>query len=223
MPENDTIWSVILSPPVLITFIVCVLLFGAVAWLINAWHRRQRDRLLSEQRGYQEATVERLLDSVSSDKDQLIAQYEAQLRERDDRIAALEGTVSRLRDRFSSSGIMGLFGGKQRDVVSALLLENEQLHELLLEKQEHLRHTMADMTNQLLERMDEQTRASARAVRYKQALLSAFLQHEEARQVLDRMIDEGRLTAGPQQAPPAPPASPAPEPTADEPSPAAEE
>jgi cytochrome c biogenesis protein ResB len=212
MPNDDTIWSVLLSPPVLVTFIVCALLFGGVAWLMNAWHRRQRERLLADQRGYQEATVERLLDSVATDKDQLIAQYEATIRERDDRIAALEGTVSRLRDRLSSSGIMGLFGGKQRDVVGALLLENEQLHELLLEKQEQLRKTMADMTGEILARMDEQTRASAQAVRYKQALLSAFLQHEEARQVLDRMIAEGRLTPGPQAAPEERPASESPSP-----------
>jgi len=31
-------------------------------------------------------------------------------------------------------------------------------------------------------------------VRYKQALLSAFLQQEETRQMLDRMINEGRVT-----------------------------
>jgi len=31
-------------------------------------------------------------------------------------------------------------------------------------------------------------------VRYKQALLSAFLQQEETRQMLDRMISEGRVS-----------------------------
>lgn len=193
MPENASFWTTVFSAPVLVTFIVCAAIFGAAAWLMSAWHRRQRDRLLADQRTYQEATVQRLLDSVSDDKDQVIAEYEARLRERDAQIAALEGSVARLRDRLSSSGILGLFGGKQRDVVGALLLENEQLHELLLEKQEQLRHSLADMTSQMLDRMDEQTRATAQAVRYKQALLSAFLQQEEARQMLDRLLADGRL------------------------------
>lgn len=193
MPENASFWTTVFSAPVLVTFIVCAAIFGAAAWLMSAWHRRQRDRLLADQRTYQEATVQRLLDSVSDDKDQVIAEYEARLRERDAQIAALEGNVARLRDRLSSSGILGLFGGKQRDVVGALLLENEQLHELLLEKQEQLRHSLADMTSQMLDRMDEQTRATAQAVRYKQALLSAFLQQEEARQMLDRLLADGRL------------------------------
>ncbi len=193
MPENASFWTTVFSAPVLVTFIVCAAIFGAATWLMSAWHRRQRDRLLADQRTYQEATVQRLLDSVSDDKDQVIAEYEARLRERDAQIAALEGSVARLRDRLSSSGILGLFGGKQRDVVGALLLENEQLHELLLEKQEQLRHSLADMTSQMLDRMDEQTRATAQAVRYKQALLSAFLQQEEARQMLDRLLADGRL------------------------------
>jgi hypothetical protein len=193
MPENASFWSTVFSAPVLVTFIVCAAIFGAAAWLMSAWHRRQRDKLLADQRTYQEATVQRLLDSVSDDKDQVIAEYEARLRERDAQISALEGNVARLRDRLSSSGILGLFGGKQRDVVGALLLENEQLHELLLEKQEQLRHSLADMTTQMLDRMDEQTRATAQAVRYKQALLSAFLQQEEARQMLDRLLADGRL------------------------------
>ena len=205
MPENGSFWSVLLSPPVLVTLIVCVIIFGALTWLINAWHRRPGGKLLAEQRGYQEATVQRLLDSVSDDKDQVIAEYEARLREKDHQIAALEGNVSRLRDRLSSSGILGLFGGRQRDVVGALLLENEQLHELLLEKQEQMRRSMADVTTQMLDRMDEQTRATAQAVRYKQALLSAFLQHEEARQMLDRMIADGRLTSGEPNSPVEPP------------------
>jgi len=193
MPENASFWSTVFSAPVLVTFIVCAAIFGAAAWLMSAWQRRQRDKLLADQRTYQEATVQRLLDSVSDDKDQVIAEYEARLRERDAQISALEGNVARLRDRLSSSGILGLFGGKQRDVVGALLLENEQLHELLLEKQEQLRHSLADMTTQMLDRMDEQTRATAQAVRYKQALLSAFLQQEEARQMLDRLLADGRL------------------------------
>ncbi len=206
MAEGTSFWSILLSPPVLITIIVCALIFGVITWLISAWHRRQRERILADQRGYQEATVQRLLDSVADDKDQVIAEYEARIREKDARIASLEGTVSRLRDRLSSSGIMGLFGGKQRDAIGALLLENEQLHELLLDKQEQLRRTVADLTTQMLDRMDEQTRAGAQAVRYKQALLSAFLQQDEARQLLDKMIAEGRLQpAAPPALTPAPP------------------
>jgi len=105
----------------------------------------------------------------------------------------LEAQVQRLRDRLASSGIMGLFGGKQRDVVTALLLENEQLHELLAQQQEDTRALMEDMSAKLLDRMEAQAEQSAKAVRYKQALLSAFLQQEETRQMLDRMINEGRV------------------------------
>lgn len=193
MPESPTLVETLLSPPVLLTFIACAVIAGLIIWLQGAWHRRQRERLLADQRRYQDATVERLLDSVAEDKDRLIAEYEQRIRERDERIASLEGTVSRLRDRLSSSGLLGLFGGRQRDVVGALLLENEQLHELLAEKQQQMRDLMADLTGQLMDRMDEQTQANARAVRYKQALLSAFLQHEEARAMLDRMIAEGQV------------------------------
>jgi hypothetical protein len=49
------------------------------------------------------------------------------------------------------------------------------------------------LTTKLADRIDEQTRESARAVRYKQALLSAFLQQDEARRLLDQMIAEGRV------------------------------
>jgi|GEM_PF-927561 hypothetical protein len=190
---SQSFWNQLLSPAVLVTFIVCALLAGLVVWLVSAWQRRQRHIALAEQREGQEATIQRLLDSLARDKEELIADYEARLRERDERIAALEREVARLRERATASGLLGLFGGKQREVLSALLLENEQLHELLAQKQEQLRELMADMTGKLLARLDEQARESARAVRYKQALLSAFLQHEEARRVLDRLIAEGKV------------------------------
>jgi len=190
---NQSFWGILLSPPVLVTFIVCALLAGLIIWLLHAWQRRQRGVALAEQRESQETTIERLLDSVARDKEEVVADYEARLRERDERIAALEREVARLRERATASGILGLFGGKQRDVVSALLLENEQLHELLAQKQGQLRELMSDMTAKLLARMDEQAQESAKAVRYKQALLSAFLQHEEARRMLDRLIAEGKV------------------------------
>jgi len=178
---------------VLLTFIVCALIAGVIIWVLNGLHRRQRERLLADQRVHQEATLQRLLDTVAQDKDEIVAEYERQLRERDQQIAALEREVARLRDRLSSSGMLGLFGGRQRDVVSALLLENEQLHELLAKKQEQMRDMMADMTGKLMDRLDEQAQESARAVRYKQARLSAFLQHEETRRLLDSMIAEGKI------------------------------
>ena len=183
----------ILSPEVLLTLIVCALLAGLIIWLVSAWHRRQRNVALAEQRVQQEAAISRLLDALSQDKEKLLAEYEERLSERDQRIAVLEGQVARLRDRITSSGILSLFGGRQRDVVSALLLENEQLHELLASKQLQLRELMADMTSKLMDRIDEQAQESARAVRYKQALLSAFLQQEEARRLLDRMIADGEV------------------------------
>lgn len=192
MPET-TFSDIIFSPPVLLTFIFCALVAGVIIWFINGVHRRQRERLLADQRVHQEATLQRLLDTVADDKDEIVAEYERRLRERDQQVTALEHEVARLRDRLSSSGLMGLFGGRQRDVVSALLLENEQLHELLAKKQEQMRDMMADMTAKLMDRIDEQAQESARAVRYKQALLSAFLQHEETRRLLDSMIAEGKL------------------------------
>jgi Skp family chaperone for outer membrane proteins len=204
MPEStgSSPLSVIFSPPVLVTFILCALVAGLVIWVWSGWQRRQREHALAEQRRTQEATLSRLLASVADDKEQLIAEYEERLRQRDERIAALEREVSRLRDRLTSSGILSLFGGRQRDVVSALLLENEQLHELLAQKQAQMRDLMAEMSARLLQRLDEQAQESARAVRYKQALLSAFLQHEEARRLLDKMIAEGQLP------PPQPPVEP---------------
>ena len=191
--EGQGFTDVLFSPPVLITVIVCAIIAGLVIWAIGAWQRRQREHSLSDQRRQQEETVKRLLDSVADDKEQVVAEYEQRLRERDEQIAALEREVARLRDRMTSSGLLGLFGGKQRDIVSALLLENEQLHELLAAKQGQIRDLMVDMTSKLVERMDEQAEESARAVRYKQALLSAFLQQEEARRLFDKMIAEGKL------------------------------
>jgi len=192
VPE-PTFTDIILSPPVLLTFIFCALVASVIIWFLNGVQRRQRERLLADQRVHQEATLQRLLDTVADDKDDVVAEYERRLRERDQQVTALEREVARLRDRLSSSGLMGLFGGRQRDVVSALLLENEQLHELLAKKQEQMRDLMADMTTKLMDRLDEQAQESARAVRYKQALLSGFLQHEETRRLLDSMIAEGKL------------------------------
>jgi len=169
-------------------------LAAIVIWVLSYLNNRRRGQALGEQRALQESTIERLMDSVAQDKRKIIADYEARLLEQQERIAALEQETSRLRDRLTSSGILGLFGGKQRDVVSALLLENEQLHELLARKQEDLRSLMGDMTEKLLGRMDEQARESAQAVRYKQALLSAFLQQEEVRRMFDQMIVRGQVS-----------------------------
>jgi len=192
----------LLSPQVLLTFIICVILASVIVWLMSAWQRRQRNHALAEQRAHQESAIERLVDSIADDKQQLLAEYEQRVRERDQRIAALEGEVSRLRDRLSSSGVLGLFGGKPRDVVSALLLENEQLHELLSTKQTQLRDMVADMTDKLMKTMDQQAEDNARAIRYKQALLSAFLQQEEARQLINRLVNEGKLKPEPRELPP---------------------
>ena len=190
MNDGQNLVSILLSPPVLLTFIVCAALAGVVIWLVHTWQRRRHDADLEEQRRQQEATIARVLDSVAQDKDNLIAEYEARLRERDARIATLEQEVSRLRERLSSTGLLGLFGGRQREVIGALLLENEQLHEILAAKQEELRDLMSDMMNKLMARIEEQARENARAVRYKQALLSAFLQREEAQHLFDKMIPQ---------------------------------
>ena len=197
MTAEQSFLDVVLSPPVVVTFFLCVVVAGLLIWLANAVQRRGRAKALRQQRGSQEATIERLLDSVAKDKEEIIADYEQQLCESQDRIASLEKEAARLRDRLSSSGLLSLFGGKQRDAVGALLLENEQLHELLAEKQEQLRDMMADMTQKLVERLDEQAKQSARGVRYKQALLSAFLQHDEARRLLDQMLADGRVGTQP--------------------------
>jgi len=189
--------QILLSAPVLITFIVCTALAALVVWLYSVRMARQRQSTLAEQRGQQEATIKRLLDSVAQDKDEVIAEYEGRLRERDERIAVLERKVGRLRDRVASSGVLSLFGGRQRDAVSALLLENEQLHELLAQKQVQMRDLMADMSGKILARMDEQAQENARAVRYKQALLSAFLQQQETRQLLEGLLTEGKVKPQP--------------------------
>lgn len=194
--------SVVFSPPVLVTLFVCALLAGLIIWLVNVWQRRGRAAALAEQRVLQEATLQRLLDSVADDKKQVVAEYEARVRERDARIATLEAEIGRLRDRLSSSGVLGLFGGRQREVVSALLLENEQLHELLAKKQADLASLVADLTSKLTARLDEQAQESARAVRYKQALLSAFLQQDEARRMLDKLMADGKVTSLPVSEPP---------------------
>jgi hypothetical protein len=198
---NPGVAAMLFSPPVLLTFIACALLAGVVVWLVSAWQRRQRSRALAEQREHQEGAIERLVDAVANDKEQLISEYEHRLRERDQRIATLEGETGRLRDRLTSSGILGLFGGKQRDVVSALLLENEQLHELLATKQSQLRDMVAEMTDKLLKTLDQQAEENARAIRYKQALLSAFLQQQEARDLIGRLVSEGKLKIEPLELP----------------------
>lgn len=196
---NEGFVDTLLSPPVLLTVLVMIVLAGIVIWVLSYFQHRHRSQALGEQRTLQEATIERLMDSVAQDKRKLIADYEARLLDQQDRISALEQETSRLRDRLTSSGILGLFGGKQRDVVSALLLENEQLHELLARKQEDLRALMGDMTDKLLDRMDEQAKESAQAVRYKQALLSAFLQQEEVRRMFDQMIVQGKVSEDKEQ------------------------
>jgi hypothetical protein len=203
MAEETTLAQVIFSPPVLLTFLVCLLLAAVGIWLALWWQRRSRDKVLTQQRTQQEGTIERLLSSFGADKEQLIREQEALVAQRDARIAALERENSRLRDRLTSSGLLGVFGSGKREVVSALLLENEQLHELLAQKQEQMRDLMADMTGRLMDRFDEQAQESARAVRYKQALLSAFLQQQETRQLLDRLIADGKVEPAP-----LPPASP---------------
>ncbi|NLG26641.1 MAG: inorganic phosphate transporter [Chloroflexi bacterium] len=200
--------ATLFSPPVLLTFIVCAALAGVIIWLLISWQRRQRRTALAEQREHQESAIERLIDSVADDKEQLVREYEERIRERDQRVSALESEVGRLRDRLSSSGVLGLFGGRQRDVVSALLLENEQLHELLATKQGQLRDMVADMSAKLMDALDQQADDNARAIRYKQALLSAFLQQQEARELINRLVAEGKLTQhGPDETPKLPSAS----------------
>lgn len=193
MPE-PTFWDLVFSPEVLVTIIVCAAITGLVVWLRGKWIGRQQQQALGEQRKQQEATLERLLEATTADKQRVIAEYEQEIAERDQRLASLEHQVARLRDRLTAGGIIGVFGGgKQRDVISALLLENEQLHELLAEKQAELRDLMTDMTGKLIDRMDAQAQESARAVRYKQALLSAFLEREETRQLLNSMLARGEV------------------------------
>lgn len=193
MPE-PTLIDTLLSPPVLITFIVCAVLAGVVLWLRGLWATRREQQALAQQRRQQEVAIERLLEATTLDKQRILADYEQRIKERDARIAELERQVERLRDRLSAGGVIGILSGnKQRDAIGALLLENEQLHELLAKKQEQMRDMMTDMTDKLLKRMDEQAEENARAVRYKQALLSAFLEREETRSLLNRMISDGSI------------------------------
>jgi len=186
------------DPKVLVTFIICAVLGALAVWLAVALTNRKREIALREQRKQQEATIARLLDSIAEDKEKIVAEYEERLREKEERIQALEKEVARLRDRITQGGFLGLFGGKQRDIISALLLENEQLHELLAQKQDELREWVSELTDKLVSRLEAQYQENARAIRYKQALLSAFLQQEETRKLLDRMLAEGRLAEPPQ-------------------------
>lgn len=186
--------EILLDPRVLVTFIICAFLGILGVWLALALSRRQHEKTLTDQRRQQEEAVSRILDSFAEDKDEIVADYETRLKEQEGHIALLEKENARLKERLAQGGFLGMFGGRQRDVISALLLENEQLHEILAQKQEQLRELLADLTGKLLDRLDEQVAESTRAIRYKQVLLSAFLQQEEARSLLDRLIAEGRLS-----------------------------
>jgi hypothetical protein len=211
MPEA-TFWETMFSPPVLVTIIVCATITGVVVWLRGKWVAHRQQQALAEQRRQQESTLERLLEATSTDKQRLVGEYEKTIRERETRITDLEHQVVRLRDRLTAGGVIGVFGGgRQRDVITALLLENEQLHELLANKQLELRDMMADLTGKLVQRMDAQAQDNARAVRYKQALLSAFLEREETRQLLNNMLARGEVAqdAEVRELPPEPPPAPA--------------
>ncbi|MGQ9517659.1 MAG: hypothetical protein ACUVWB_03910 [Anaerolineae bacterium] len=185
--------DVLMDPKVLLTFLATAAVAGVIIWLLS-WNWRHRlGKALEEQRRQQESTVSRLFDSLAHDKEELVRKYEEIIAEKQTRIDALEKEVARLRDRLTQGGLLSLFGRGQREAVSALLLENEQLHEQLAHLQEEMRNMVGDLTGKLMDRLEKQYQESARAVRYKQALLSNFLQQEEARQLLDRMLAEGRL------------------------------
>lgn len=194
--------EVLLDPKVLVTFLATAVVAGVIIWLVSWSARRRQDKVLAGQRTQQEATVERLLDSLTMDKEKLAREYEEAIAERDGRIAVLEKEISRLRDRAIGGGFLSLFGRGQREAVSSLLLENEQMHEQLAQQQEEMRDLVGDLTSKLMDRLDRQYQESARAVRYKQALLSTFLQQDEARHLLDTMLADGRLK--PEQQLPAP-------------------
>ncbi len=209
------IWDILLDTRVLVTFIICAILGGLAVWAAVTMTKRRYDKSLTDQRHQQEEAVSRILDSFSKSKDEIIADYEAQISELRQQASSQEKEIKRLKDRVAQGGLLGLFGGGQREVISSLLLENEQLHELLSQKQEQIRDLMQDMTGKLLDRLDEQVQENAKAIRYKQVLLSAFLQQEEARKLLDRFLADGRLSSAehahllpasqeePPQAPPA--------------------
>jgi len=173
---------------VLVTFLVCAALAGLIIWLLGARQRRQARRQLSTQREQQEQALDRVLRATAQDDEKMVSDYESKMAALDERIQTLERENARLRDRLASSGVMGLFGGKQKESVSALLLENEQLHELLASQQSQMAEMMRDMSDRWVSQIEQQAQASARAVRYKQALLSAFLQQRETRQLLDGML-----------------------------------
>jgi len=178
---------------VLVTLLVCAALAGLIVWFLAARQRRRTRRQLALQREQQEAALERVLRATAQDDEKLVSDYETQLAALDERMNSLERENARLRDRLASSGVMGLFGGKQKESVSALLLENEQLHELLASQQSQMAEMMRDMSDRWVSQIEQQAQASARAVRYKQALLSAFLQQRETRQLLDGMLSGDRL------------------------------
>ncbi|MBC7241994.1 MAG: hypothetical protein H5T60_06070 [Anaerolineae bacterium] len=197
--------DVLMDPKVLLTFLATAAVAGLIIWLLSWNWRRRLEKALEEQRRQQEGTVSRLFDSLAHDKEELARKYEEIIAEKQARIEALEKEVTRLRDRLSQGGLLSLFGRGQREAVSALLLENEQLHEQIARLQEEMRDLVGDLTGKLMERLEKQYQESARAVRYKQALLSTFLQQEEARQLLERMLAEGRLLpAGEAPAAPSP-------------------
>jgi len=173
---------------VLVTFLVCAALAGLIIWLLGARQRRQSRRQLATQREQQEQALDRVLRATAQDDEKMVSDYESKMAALDERIQTLERENARLRDRLASSGVMGLFGGKQKESVSALLLENEQLHELLASQQSQMAEMMRDMSDRWVSQIEQQAQASARAVRYKQALLSAFLQQRETRQLLDGML-----------------------------------
>jgi len=194
-----------MDPKVLLTFLATAAVAGLIIWLLSWSWRRRLEKALEEQRRQQEGTVSRLFDSLAHDKEELARKYEEIIAEKQSRIEALEKEVMRLRDRLSQGGLLSLFGRGQREAVSALLLENEQLHEQIARLQEEMRDLVGDLTGKLMDRLEKQYQESARAVRYKQALLSTFLQQEEARQLLERMLAEGRLLpAGETPAAPSP-------------------
>ena len=190
--------DMLLDPGVLLTFLATATVAGLIIWAVAAAGRRRLERTLAEQRRQQGGTVNRLFDSLAADKEKVVREYERIVADKDAQIAALRREVERLRDRAAQGGLLSLFGKGQREAVSALLLENEQLHEQLARQQEETRDLVGDLTSKLMDRMERQYQDSARAVRYKQALLSNFLQQEEARQLLDRMLAEGRLGPAPQ-------------------------
>jgi hypothetical protein len=186
--------EVLLDPKVFLTFLATAVVAGLIIWAVAATGRRRLERSLGQQRSQQETTLQRVLSSLEDDKEKVARKYEEEISARDARLAGLEREVARLRDRTTAGGFLSLFGRGQREGISALLLENEQLHEQLARQQEEMRDLVGDLTGKLMDRLERQYEESSRAVRYKQALLSNFLQQEEARQLLDRMLNEGRIS-----------------------------